>query len=338
MAKQRIGVFCGPFDPFHLGHLATVHQAIRTERLDQVICVLSPFPGYRPCIAEAEDRWRMLVTACAGDDRLVPLRAEQAGMGLADILPALRRIHAESRLIPIPDPVSVSPESIHLAFSRGLEPDDVDLPVREYITCQGLYGSHVRVPEARDWLEKLFPSLKPHRFAHSMAVADTARRMAARFGEDPLKAEQAGLLHDCAKSVPLPEMQRIARGNRLDTDEDFMASSSLLHSEVGAWLAEHEYGVYDPDVLEAIRYHNTGHAGMSRLAMCVALADSIEPTRDPYPCLEKARSLAEVSLEKAFLFSLERTSEYVQSKGAYLHPRTLDTIAWLKSMDAAQYT
>lgn len=88
----------------------------------------------------------------------------------------------------------------------------------------------------------------------------------------------------------------------------------------------------DPDVLEAISYHNTGYPGMTRLDMCVCLSDSIEPLREPYPLLEEVRALAESSLERALLLSLERTADYVLSRGRYLHPRTRDTIAWLKTI------
>ena len=85
-------------------------------------------------------------------------------------------------------------------------------------------------------------------------------------------------------------------------------------------------------MLEAIRYHNTGCAGMSRLAMCVCLADSIEPLRKSYPLLDKVRSLSEHSLEQALLLSLEGTADYVISRGKYLHPRTQETISWLRSL------
>ena len=94
----------------------------------------------------------------------------------------------------------------------------------------------------------------------------------------------------------------------------------------------------DPAVLEAIRFHNTGCAGMSRLAMCVCLADSIEPLRDPYPFLSEARALSVLSLEKALLLSLERTAGYVLSRGKTLHSRTLETISWLKSLPACAET
>ena len=88
--------------------------------------------------------------------------------------------------------------------------------------------------------------------------------------------------------------------------------------------------VTDPDVLEAISYHNTGYPGMTRLDMCVCLSDSIEPLREAYPRLEQIRALAETSLERALLLSLEGTADFVTSRGKYLHPRTQNTIAWLK--------
>ena len=330
MAKQRIGVFFSSFDPFHRGHLAAVNQAMEAEKMDRVLMVLSFLPWEAACVAGRDDRWRMLVTGCSGNNRLIPFLPDHADMDPGSLLPILRKKYADSKLLPITDPAFVSSPAIHDEFAAGLSPREIDVPIDEFVACQGLYGAPARVPEAREWLASLFPALKPRRFAHSLAVADTARRMALRFGEDPLKAEQAGLLHDCAKSVPLPEMQQIALENRLDADEAFLNSSALLHSVVGAWMAEHRYGVTDLDVLEAIRYHNTGCAGMSRLAVCVALADSIEPTREPYPYLQEIRDLSHVSLEKSFLLSLERTASYVQAGGAFLHPRTMDTIAWLK--------
>ena len=107
----------------------------------------------------------------------------------------------------------------------------------------------------------------------------------------------------------MKEMRRIAVENRLTDDPTILESNALLHSLAGAWVAQHEYGMMDPEVLEAIAYHNTGHAGMSRLDMCVCLADSIEPTRGNYPLLDQTRALSELSLERALLMSLEGTAD-----------------------------
>ena len=237
------------------------------------------------------------------------------------------------RFIPVPmDPVPVSSTDIRLALSSGQSVSGLEIPVYEYCVCKGLYGASGKLQHIDAWMDQLFRALKPRRFAHSLSVAYTAKRLAVIHGIDPLKAEQAGLLHDCAKCLPLGEMQRIASEYALTDDPAFLESGALLHSVVGAKVAEAEYGMTDPQVLEAIRYHNTGHAGMSRLAMCVCLADSIEPLRQSYPRLEQVRLLSEQSLEKALLLSLEGTAEYVSSSGLYLHPQTELTIRWLKNL------
>lgn len=194
-----------------------------------------------------------------------------------------------------------------------------------------LESEPLRDPRSPLWVGKLSASLKPGRFAHSLSVAWMSRHLARIHGIDSLRAEQAGLLHDCAKSLPLEEMQRIAVEYSLTDDQEMLASGALLHSVVGSWVAREEYGMTDPEVLQAISYHNTGFPGMTRLDMCVCLSDSIEPLRESYPHLEEVRALAESSLERALLLSLEGTADYVTSRGKYLHPRTRNTIAWLKS-------
>ena len=230
----------------------------------------------------------------------------------------------------------VSSTMVREALSRGEPTPNLDVFVREYAAVKGLYGMPRRIEQADSWIDHLFLALNPRRFAHSLSVAFTARRLARLHGINPLQAEQAGLLHDCAKCLPLKEMRRIANEHSLTADPSVLESGALLHSLVGAWVARNEYGMADPEVLEAIAYHNTGHAGMSRLAMCVCLADSIEPTRDSYPLLENVRILSELSLERALLMSLEGTASYVQSRGKYLHPRTQETIAWLKTLPAVR--
>jgi nicotinate (nicotinamide) nucleotide adenylyltransferase/putative HD superfamily hydrolase of NAD metabolism len=228
------------------------------------------------------------------------------------------------------DPMDISSSGIRSALAAGNLPESLDPPVLEYCRCKGLYGAGGRLEHIDEWLDSLFAALKPRRFAHSLSVAYTARRLAEIHGLDPLKAEQAGLLHDCAKCLPFDEMRSIALQNGLTDDSAFLSSGALLHSLVGAHLARIQYGMNDPEVLEAIRFHNTGAPGMSRLSMCVCLADSIEPLRRSYPHLEKVRALARDSLEKALLLSLEGTADYVKSRNQYLHPRTRETTRWLR--------
>ena len=391
--RQRIGILGGTFDPVHCGHIRVGTAALDTGLIDTLLMVPS---REKTCSAEAGDRWKMLVSACSRDRRLVPfryepdhgnvfsvgalrsLKKEYDGAELflvvgTDTVMRLREEHryedilslctfmvcpcggaadpdavsqqisrlaaAGGRFVRIPmEPVSVSSAEIRSLLASGDTPPGLDVSVLEYCRCKGLYGAGGRLEHIDDWMDRLFSSLKPRRFAHSLSVASTAVRLAGIHGINVLQAEQAGLLHDCAKCMPMDEMRKIAKKHAITDDKHFLESGALLHAPVGAWVACHRYGMEDRDVLDAIAVHNTGRAGMSRLAMCIALADFMEPLREPFPLLEEVRSLAETSLERALLLSLEGTADYVLSRGLYLHPQTTDTIQWLKSLPAVRET
>ena len=314
-----VGVLPDLFDPVRSCQIHACRAALADGRVEQVFLI--PAGNAASCQAPEEDRWRMLVSACAGNKALTPVRL--SGKGKTDnpeaVLRALRKKVPGSRLI---------------LLSAGSEKGALCPSVEEYCALKGLYGAVPRLPGAGPWIDGLFSALNPHRFAHSLAVARTSFQLAVRYGIDPVRAETAGLLHDCAKCLSPSEMRKIARKYHITDDPAVLGSPSLLHSLAGVPVARERYGVEDPDILDAIAFHNTGHAGMSRLAMCVCLADFIEPNREPFPMLEEVRRLSAVSLEKALLLSLECVAAHVRSRGKELHPRTLDTIEWLKTLPA----
>ena len=62
---------------------------------------------------------------------------------------------------------------------------------------------------------------------------------------------------------------------------------------------------------------------MSLLEKILYLADAIEPGR-AYPGVEEARRLAEESLDRACLFSMERSITYIKERGLFLHEDTIN--------------
>lgn len=395
MARERVGILGGTFDPIHQGHVQMALSVLNAVRLDRMLIMPSGNPPYKACATLPEDRWKMVVTACARDPRLIPSRLELDRSGNiytidtllmlrqdhpkwelfyvigADAVMKLKNWHRIQEIFPLVtflvcprenyadpaafteeisrlrimgasliivhmDPVNISSTAVRTALSRGDSTPLLDGSVREFCGAKGLYGMPRRIDEADQWIGKLFSALTPKRFAHSLSVANTARQLARIHGVDQLQAEEAGLLHDCAKCMPLKEMRSIAIEHSLTDDPTVLESSALLHSLTGAWVARNEYGMADPEVLEAIAYHNTGCTGMSRLSMCVCLADFIEPYRESFPLLEQVRMLSVLSLERALLLSLEGTADFVRSRGKYLHPRTQDTISWLKGMPSVR--
>lgn len=226
--------------------------------------------------------------------------------------------------------MDISSTAIRKALSQGDTPQGLSQGVEAYLMLKGLYGEEQWLPRGGEWLDKLYPMLSASRFAHTLFVVACARQLALRHGIDEEKAVCAALLHDCAKCMPLENMQSIAREHQLTKDEAILADGNLLHSVVGAFVAEEAFGVKDPEVLGAIACHTLGRKNMTPLDMIVFLADKIEASRVAYPLLEAIRRQAETSLPQAVHLSLTSTVDYVLGRGGCLHPATLEVIAWLE--------
>lgn len=227
-------------------------------------------------------------------------------------------------------PSEVSSTGIRAKLAANEAVSELPPQVEEYIRIKGLYGCEKAFPGAAQMYSKLRSELSDKRLVHSLLVAHTARRLARLHGINEDRAALAGLLHDCAKCLPLPSMQRVARESRLLLDRETVQSANLLHGPVGAAVAEKEYGISDPNVLSAIRCHTTGKVGMLPIDMIVFLSDKIEPSRRSYPALEEVKALAEQDLAKALLHSMNSTLEYVRSQNTEPHPMTQQVADWLQ--------
>ncbi len=152
--------------------------------------------------------------------------------------------------------------------------------------------------------------LTPKRWAHTQRVAETAVQLAMHWGADTAKAYLAGLLHDVAKDL--------SRKSLLNTALDFgivltafeTATPALIHAPVGAEVARREFGIEDPEIIAAIRYHTTARANMSLLEKLIFLADYIEPERS-FPGVDTVRVLARQDVDKAMLLALTQSIEYL---------------------------
>ena len=242
---------------------------------------------------------------------------------------ALKKKGANFVFLSLP-PRDVSSTAIRDQLARGETPHTLPPQVLEYIRLMGLYGTKPSCNGASRMYQQLRRTLSDKRLFHSVLVAATARKLAMLHGVDADQAALAGLLHDCAKCLPIASMQRIAKENRLLLDKETLQSGNLLHGHVGAVVAEKEYGITDPNVLSAIRCHTTGKVGMLPLDMILYLADKIEPSRRSYPALEEVRSLAQQDLAAALRHSLESTLAYVRSQNTEPHPTTQQVADWLK--------
>ncbi|PCL94263.1 bis(5'-nucleosyl)-tetraphosphatase (symmetrical) YqeK [Paenibacillus lautus] len=175
---------------------------------------------------------------------------------------------------------------------------------------------------SRDELIEAISSQMPaKRWEHTKGVMETAVILAGRFGADPVKADLAAILHDVAKYWPVQKLHQMMVEHKL-SDELLHYDKQLWHAEVGAFVAEHEYGVTDAEVLDAIRYHTSGRIGMTLLDKVVCLADYMEPGRD-FPGVNNIRELANHSLEEALAAGFDSTIGYLLSRRQIIFPLTV---------------
>ena len=132
-----------------------------------------------------------------------------------------------------------------------------------------------------DLLNWLKDNLDDERYEHSLGVADCAAGLAEKYGLNTEKAYIAGLLHDCAKCFSTGKLLRMVCED-VKVEESEKQNYKTLHAPVSAYVAEHEFGVTDKEILSAIRWHTIGKIKMTNFEKIIFVADKIEErTREP---------------------------------------------------------
>ena len=171
--------------------------------------------------------------------------------------------------------------------------------------------------------QELEKRLKPSRFRHSLGVAETAVKLAKRFGADEEQARVAGLLHDCAREFRNEDMVKEAEKRGIAIGEVERSMPLLLHAAIGAVRVRELYGVEDAAISQAIARHTVGGPAMTVLDKIIWYADMIEPGRD-FPGVDKLRELGRTaSLDAMMLAGLSHSIVFVVEKGHLIHPATV---------------
>ncbi|GIN89691.1 hypothetical protein J6TS1_21530 [Siminovitchia terrae] len=160
------------------------------------------------------------------------------------------------------------------------------------------------------------------RYEHTKRVAETAEKLAVKYGEDVEKTVLAAIFHDYAKLLPVDGLRKIISDHQMDPRlVDY--HPELWHGPAGAILVRDEIGIDDLDIFNAIRYHTTGRAGMSLLEKIIYIADYIEPGRQ-FDGLDEVRMLADIDLDKALRKSLGNTIKFLIDKSTPVFPDTFE--------------
>ena len=159
---------------------------------------------------------------------------------------------------------------------------------------------------------------------HIERMVEEALRLAAAHGVDEGRVRLAVLGHDIARAMAPEELLCLAGELGLSPGDVERAEPTLLHGAVAARLLPERFGVDDPEILDAVRYHTTGRAGMSAMEKIVYIADKTEPGGLKwFPEWSQVRELADRDLDAALLKGLDLSIERALREGWLLHPDTV---------------
>lgn len=179
---------------------------------------------------------------------------------------------------------------------------------------------------------KLKVELKPSRYEHSLRVYETALELAEHYDLPKDKVALAAILHDCGRKIAVEDS--IAKAKEFGLEIDFVEEHQpiLLHQKLGAYFAEHEYGVKDSEILEAIRRHSVGGKDLSDLAQVIYLADLVETGRK-FPGVEDLRKATWERLNQGMMAAYAHTIKFLLDTNQLVHPDCVEGYNQLLSKD-----
>lgn len=309
---RKIILFGGSFDPIHQGHIEMAKNAKASVNADEVIFILAKNPRWKSPGVDVNARLDMLRLAVqkvngfsislyeVDSDAPVNYSIDTAvhfreayptaelyyliGFDEVALFPKWKDAERLSQTVhllaygrpgyPL-DPAIVAEYhmtlvegEVHDAAShdiRALKQAKTPFEVLDYITRHDLY-----------FMKTIRTYIDGRRLEHSISVAKLAYAIAESNGLEPDRAFIAGLLHDIGKEEDHDDKMELLKSYYKDPDQ---LPAFSFHQFVGAIIAEKDFGINDPEILDAIRYHATGKANMSPLGMIIYAADKIEPTR-----------------------------------------------------------
>lgn len=174
--------------------------------------------------------------------------------------------------------------------------------------------------------------MSEYRYIHTKNVASLAKVLALRFGANEKKAEIAGLLHDICKELPKDKMLQMLHENAIITGNAAEKPIGIWHAAAAMVYLKNELGVQDEELLLAVRWHTSGHAGMTKLEKIIYMADMCSDERD-YPEVGELRDLLDKNLDEALTKALAYSIRWLQEEKRDIDP---DSRAALQFMQGTQ--
>ena len=134
---------------------------------------------------------------------------------------------------------------------------------------------------------QIMEGMSPKRFLHTAAVERMIERLCALYcPELTLRMRAAALLHDLTKERKPEEQLALCEQYGLPVTPEDRLSPKTLHARTAAARIEHEMPAFsDALIVNAVRWHTTGHANMTLTEKLLYLADYIDDSRTFENCV-----------------------------------------------------
>lgn len=135
--------------------------------------------------------------------------------------------------------------------------------------------------------EQVGKLLSPKRFYHTCKVEEMVAALSALYcPEMGMKLRAAALLHDITKEKSTWEQAELCRTYGLPVTPADFAAPKTFHARTAAAQIPVTFPEYnDPLIVSAVRWHTTGHAGMTLPEKLLYLADYIDDSRTYRNCV-----------------------------------------------------
>ncbi len=193
---------------------------------------------------------------------------------------------------------NVSGTKIRAYLALGLDASEfLDEKVYDYIKENGLYLEG----KAGELVRKNLPE---KRLRHTAGVMTLAVRYARRLKVNADEAFLAAMLHDVAKYMS-PESYALSYPG---------VPAPVIHQFLGADVIKKQLPEISEDIVNAVRYHTTGRANMTRIEQIIFLADLLEENRS-FDGVDKLRAAVEEDFDKGFALSVKTLYEFLSASG-----------------------
>ena len=267
------------------------------------------------------EKWRMAEQIFQKAEICVAPRSSEGLERLEELRQKfIKNFHAKIRFEQIPYK-NISSTQIRRRVKSGEGISDlVPTKVERYIVDNGIYNQGITLAECEAAIR---PLLSAPRFHHSRCVSRAAEELAGRYGADPSKAAIAGMLHDIMKDTPWDAQLKILSRFDIILSSTEKKLPKLLHAITGAAYIKNCLNIDDEEILNAVRWHTCGRAGMTLLDKVVYIADFISEDRD-YTGVDLIRLAAKQSLELAIYEGISFTIGTLMSEKKYIDPHMLE--------------